>query len=217
MCTFANPKEVQKPKALICTRKQNREGFSLMSRNKSNGENGEKSPEGWRYPEQPLSKGPFAIFGNNLAIVRHFCFLLRHCQRVHFWTYPRILTVLVKWHHPANGLLDGILTSIKRTRINSTTDSMKRYSAIWPIPGRSQSKPWSVYFTFDNSHRKLALVKRTQDFVINLQPHPQGNSRYVNEWRRRGTERDVTSEKTGNDWELVWFYNHGKQEDSCYN
>ena len=60
MCTFANPKEVQKPKALICTRKQNREGFSLMSRNKSNGENGEKSPEGWRYPEQPLLKGPFA-------------------------------------------------------------------------------------------------------------------------------------------------------------
>ena len=96
MCTFANPKEVQKPKALICTRKQNREGFSLMSRNKSNGENGEKSPEGWRYPEQPLSKGPFAIFSNNLAIVRHFCFLLRHRQRVHFWTYPRILTVLVK-------------------------------------------------------------------------------------------------------------------------
>ena len=143
--------------------------------------------------------------------------LLPHRQHVHFWTYPRILTVLVKWRHPANGLLDGILTSIKRTRINSTTDSMKRYSAIWPIPGRSQSKPWSVYFTFDNSHRKLALVKRTQDFVINLQPHPQGNSRYVNEWRRRGTERDVTSEKTGNDWELVWFYNHGKQEDSCYN
>ena len=44
-----------------------------MSRNKSNGENGEKSPEGWRYPEQPLLKGPFAIFGNNLAIVRHCC------------------------------------------------------------------------------------------------------------------------------------------------
>ena len=60
-------------------------------------------------------------------------------------------------------------------------------------------------------------MKRTQDFVINLQPHPQGNSRYVNEWRRSGTERDVTSEKTGDDWELVWFYNHGKQEDSCYN
>ena len=67
-----------------------------MSRNEGNGENGEKSPEGWRYPEQPLSKGPFAIFGNNLAIVRHFCFLLCHRQRVHFWTYPRILTVLVK-------------------------------------------------------------------------------------------------------------------------
>ena len=47
-----------------------------MSRNEGNGENGEKSPEGWRYPEQPLSKGPFAIFGNNLAIVRYFCLTL---------------------------------------------------------------------------------------------------------------------------------------------
>lgn len=73
-------------------------------------------------------------------------------------------------------------------------------------------------------------MKGTQDFVINLQPHPHGNSRYVNGWRRRGTERDVqggilpititgdvTSEKTGDDWKLVWFYNHGKQEDPCYN